>query len=207
MATHRLAIIAIRWLGCVTILHPGLQQGPSNGLLPDGRLVHNTSPDICASLGSRSSPYSLCPNLTCVDRPHTKQSRRFSGLLEQTTMLIDVQPWSARAACHPRLRARSFATPHRTTQLFRLPFTRSIPLPPGLHGVQTETTHRTALTVRSGQVHSRHWASPTRSFVFSSVQPVRTEVCQTRLAAPALHPTYAPLKGRIRNAEQTRMPG
>src|SRR6218665_2450598 len=33
----------IRWRGCVSILHPGLQQGPNNGRRPDGRLVHNTS--------------------------------------------------------------------------------------------------------------------------------------------------------------------
>src|SRR6218665_1870724 len=45
-------------------------------------------------------------------------------------MLRDVQPWPARAVCHPRPRARSFATLHHTTQLSGLPFSRGIPLPP-----------------------------------------------------------------------------
>ena len=113
-------------------------------------------------------------------------------------MLRDVQPWPARAVCHPRPRARSFATLHHTTQLSGLPFSRGIPLPPGLHGVQTETTHPMAQTVQSGWVHACHWASPTRSFAFCSVQPATTcesEVCQPRLVAPALHPTYAPREG------------
>lgn len=55
-----------------------------------------------------------------------------------------------------------------------------------------------AQTVQSGWVHACHWASPTRSFAFCSVQPATTcesEVCQPRLVAPALHPTYAPREG------------
>src|SRR6218665_819182 len=146
-----------------------------------------------ATLGSRSCPYSLCSNGTCVDRPRPKQSSRLSGLLEQTSMLIDVQPWSARVVCHPRRRARSFATLHHTTQLSGLPFSRGIPLPPGLHGVQTETTHHMAQTVRSGRVHAYHWASPTRSFAFSSVQPATTcesLVFQPNLLSSAFHPTH-----------------
>src|SRR6218665_3315495 len=110
-------------------------------------------------------------------------------------MLRNVQPWPARAVPRPRLRARSLATLHHTTQLSGLPFSRGIPLPPGLHGVQTETTHPMAQTVQSGWPHPCHWASPTRSFAFSSVQPATTcesEVCQPRFVAPALHPTYAP---------------
>jgi len=42
LAAHRLAL----WyppLGCVSVLHPGLQRGPNNGRRPAGRLVHNTS--------------------------------------------------------------------------------------------------------------------------------------------------------------------
>src|SRR6218665_2456790 len=136
--------------------------------------------NIRATLGSRSYPYSLCPKRYCVDRPQPKQSSRLSGLLEQTTMLRDVQPWPARAVCHPRPRYRAFATLHHTTQLSGLPFSRGIPLPPGLHGVQTETTHPMAQTVQRGWVHACRWASPTRSFAFSSVQPATTcesEVC------------------------------
>src|SRR6218665_1052369 len=94
---------------------------------------------------------------------------------EQTTMLIDVQPWSARVVCHPRLRAWSFASLHHTTQLFSLPFTRGIPLPSGLHGVQTETTHHMAQTVRSGRVHAYHWGALlglSRLAVSNRLQPV-----------------------------------
>src|SRR6218665_3344686 len=93
---------------------------------------------------------------------------------------------------------------------FRASLLTRFPTAPGLHGVQTETTHPVAQTVQSGWVHACHWASPTRSFAFSNVQPATTcesEVCQPRLVAPALHPTCAPQRTGARNARQTRMPG
>ena len=47
-------------LGCVSVLHPGLQRGPNNGRRPAGWYTTHLS-NIRATLGSRSCPYSLCP--------------------------------------------------------------------------------------------------------------------------------------------------
>src|SRR6218665_3890850 len=85
--------------------------------------------NIYATLGSRLSPYSLRPNVTCVDRPQPKTT----GPLERPAGTDDHAyrrpTMVSESGVPPRLRARSFATLHHTTQLFRLPFTRGIPLP------------------------------------------------------------------------------
>src|SRR6218665_890932 len=89
-------------------------------------------------------------------------------------MLRDVQPWPARVVCHPhRELGRS---PHRITLLnfSGFPWIRGFPLPPGLHGVQTESLTARPRPSRAAESMPGHWANPTRSFVFSSVQPATT---------------------------------
>src|SRR6218665_324843 len=88
-------------------------------------------------------------------------------------MLRDVQPWPARVVCHPhRELGRS---PHRiTTQLFRFPMDTRVPTAPGLHGVQTESLTAWPRPSRAAESMPGRWANPTKSSVFSGVQPATT---------------------------------
>src|SRR6218665_3818275 len=96
----------------------------------------------------------------------------------------------------PPPRARSFATPHHTTQLFRFPMDTRVPtaLPACTEYRPSHSPHGPDRPERPSpcRVAGRTLLSLPCSAVSNRLQPVRTESCQLRLVAPALHPTCAP---------------
>src|SRR6218665_4031764 len=75
----------------------------------------------------------------------------------------------------PLKRARSFATPHHTTQLFRFPMDTRFPTaPPACTEYRPSPLTARPRPSRAAESMPGHWANPTRSFVFSSVQPATT---------------------------------
>src|SRR6218665_1284714 len=110
----------------------------------------------------------------------------------------------------PPPRARSFATPHHTTQLFRFPMDTRFPIAPrpARSTDRVHSLHGPDRPERPGpcRVTGRTLLGLSCSAVSNRLQPVRTEACQPRLVAPALHPTRAPQRAGIRDARQTRCP-
>jgi len=167
LATHRLAIVVSVGVGvCQSSTADYIRVQTTVDDRTAGWCTIHLS-NIRVTLGFALCPYSLCPNVACVDRPQS-----LSCLLETDDHAYrrSAMVSSSGVPPSPESSVVSHAASHYSA--FQASHHTRYPTAPSLHGVQTDTTHRMSLTVRSGRVHGRALLGFSRLAVFNRLQPL-----------------------------------